>query len=170
MSPEKHRSDNEVTHGKPKEDTRDALVQTPAHVNASPRSIPSDTKQTHDAPPSGETVASPGAQAHSPEEESELFSTDYVDKLVASFWTKVDQKIEQAVSHYQASPQAGQQSNTQDNAQTQDAKKEDKNDGNKSFSGCLFASVQKTRPRAKGFNLKRWICMKMNVQIKLVFI
>ena len=67
-----------------------------------------------------------------------MFSPDYVDKLVASFWTKVDQKIEQAVSHYQASPQAGQQSNTCDNAQSQEAEKEDENNGKMKN---LFSSV-----------------------------
>ena len=67
-----------------------------------------------------------------------MFSTDYVDKLVASFWTKVDQKIEQAVSHYQASPQAGQQSNTRDNAHTQEAETEDESNGKKRI---LYSSV-----------------------------
>ena len=88
---------------------------------------------TREVPPSGETATSPGARAHSPEEESQLFSSEYVDKLVASFWTKVDQKIEQAVCHYQASPQAGQQSNAQDNVQTQDTDTEDENKGKKNF-------------------------------------
>ena len=67
-----------------------------------------------------------------------MFSAEYVDKLVASFWTKVDQKIEQAVSHYQASPQAGQQSNAQDNAQTQDTDAEDENKGKKKTLFYMF--------------------------------
>ncbi|XP_078381168.1 uncharacterized protein LOC144663941 isoform X2 [Oculina patagonica] len=131
FSPEKPRSDNVVALGISKGGTNDSLAHTATNANASPKSIPSDTKQTHEVLQSGETAVSPGARAHSPEEESELFSTEYVDKLVASFWTKVDQKIEEAVSHYQASPQAGQQSNTQDNAQTQDAEAEDNNSDKK---------------------------------------
>jgi len=92
-------------------------------------SIQSDTQLTREVPTGGATTATTSPRAHTPEEETELFSTDYVDKLVASFWTKVDQKIEQAVSHYQASPQAGQQSNTHDNAHSQEAEREDENNG-----------------------------------------
>ncbi|KAJ7384261.1 Voltage-gated hydrogen channel 1 [Desmophyllum pertusum] len=126
LSPEKHRNYNEVALGLPEGDTNDALVHSPANANVSPKAISRNTKHTRGVPSSGETAASPGARAYSPEEESDLFSTDYVDKLVASFWSKVDQKIEAAVSHHQPSPQAGQQTNTQDNAQIQDTDAEDK--------------------------------------------
>lgn len=91
--------------------------------------IQSDTQLTREVPTGGATTATTSPRAHTPQEETELFSTDYVDKLVASFWTKVDQKIEQAVSHYQASPQAGQQSNTHDNAHSQEAEREEENNG-----------------------------------------
>ncbi|XP_020630625.1 uncharacterized protein LOC110067619 [Orbicella faveolata] len=119
-SPEKHRKDNEVVHGIPMGDPKEDS-----------HSIQSDTQLTREVPTGGATTATTSPRAHTPEEETELFSTDYVDKLVASFWTKVDQKIEQAVSHYQASPQAGQQSNTHDNAHSQEAEREDENNGEK---------------------------------------
>ena len=120
-SPEKHQKENEVALTIPKEDHKD---------DSDP--IQSDKQLTCEVLPTGATTATTSTQAHTPEEDTELFSTEYVDKLVASFWTKVDQKIEQAVSHYQSSPQAGQQSNTSDNAHTQEAEKEDENNGKKS--------------------------------------
>ena len=121
-SPEKHRKGNEVVLGIPKDDPKE---------DSDP--IQSDIQLTREVPPGGATIATTSTQAHTPEEETELFSTEYVDKLVASFWTKVDQKIEKAVSHYQESPQAGQQSNTRDNAHTQEAEKEDENNGKKTL-------------------------------------
>ena len=48
---------------------------------------------------------------------------------MASFWNKVDQKIEAAVSNHQASPQATQQTNMENSAQTGDAKTDDKSNG-----------------------------------------
>ena len=48
---------------------------------------------------------------------------------MASFWNKVDQKIEAAVSNYQASPQASQPTNMENIAQTGDAKADDKSNG-----------------------------------------
>ena len=48
---------------------------------------------------------------------------------MASFWNKVDQKIETAVSNYQASPQASQPTNMENIAQTGDAKADDKSNG-----------------------------------------
>ena len=130
-SPEKHGKDNEVVLGIPKEEPKE---------DSDP--IQSDTQLTREVPPSGATNATTSTQADTPEEDTELFSTEYVDKLVASFWTKVDEKIEQAVSHYQSSPQGGQQSNTSGNAHTQEAETEDENKGKKktlySFV-CLIA-------------------------------
>ena len=134
LSSEKHQDKNEISHDLSKGVTSD--THTPGDSKLSPKSVSSDTKHSHGVPPSEETASSPGARANSPEEESELFSTDYVDKLVASFWTKVDQKIEEAVSNYQASPQAGQQTNTQDNAQTQDTEADDKSNGKRRLFSC----------------------------------
>ena len=48
---------------------------------------------------------------------------------MASFWNKVDQKIEAAVSNHQASPQASQPTNMENSAQTGDAKTDDKSNG-----------------------------------------
>lgn len=160
-SPEKHRKDNEVALGIPKEEPDEALVHTPVDANTTPKSIPSDTQHTREVPPSGATAASPGTRAHTPEEEAELFSTEYVDKLVASFWTKVDQKIEQAVSHYQASPQAGQQSNTRDNAHPQEAEAEDENNGKKR---TLFTSS--VRCQTQCLNRPRFIFAKAKHRYK----
>ena len=42
------------------------------------------------------------------EEDDELFSPAHVDQLVASFWSKVNQKIEAAISSKQESQQADQ--------------------------------------------------------------
>lgn len=127
-SPAKHRKDNEVilaiSNDDPKEDS-DPTQSDTQHIH-------------HEVPPDGTTTATTSTQAHTPEEQTELFSPDYVDKLVASFWTKVDQKIEQAVSHYQASPQGGQQINTRENAHSQEAEKEDEHNGK---MRNLFSSV-----------------------------
>ncbi|XP_027058377.1 uncharacterized protein LOC113685109 [Pocillopora damicornis] len=120
----KYQDQNEIENDFPKEASKTA--HTPADSNESPKPIPSDTTHSLRVPPSGETDSSPSARAYSPEEESELFSTEYVDKLVASFWNKVDQKIEEAVSNYQASPQASQPTNMENIAQTGDAKADDK--------------------------------------------
>lgn len=46
--------------------------------------------------------------------DGELFSTNYVDQLVESFWTKIDQKIDDAVSQQQATQK--QQEQTRQNA------------------------------------------------------
>ena len=126
-SPEQHRKDNEVVLGIPEEDPKE---------DSDP--IQSDIQLTREVPPSGAATATTSTQAHTPEEETELFSTEYVDKLVASFWTKVDQKIEQAVSHYQASPQAGQESNARDNAHTQEAQTENESNGKTNISDANF--------------------------------
>ncbi|RMX56840.1 hypothetical protein pdam_00006303 [Pocillopora damicornis] len=123
----KYQDQNEIENDFPKEASKTA--HTPADSNESPKPIPSDTTHSLRVPPSGETDSSPSARAYSPEEESELFSTEYVDKLVASFWNKVDQKIEEAVSNYQASPQASQPTNMENIAQTGDAKADDKSNG-----------------------------------------
>lgn len=138
FSPEKHREDNEVVLGIPKKDPEGDPKNDPEgdpkeHSDLTQK----DTQHTREVPPGGATATAPVTQAHIPDEETELFSPDYVDQLVASFWTKVDQKIEQAVSHYQASPQAGQQRNTRDDAHTQEAETEEENNGKKSN---LFSS------------------------------
>lgn len=120
-TPQRH---NEITPGTPEGYSDDSQVHSPRDDKASPKSTPSYTQHTAE-----ESAASPTARAYSPKEENELFSAEYVDKLVASFWSKVDQKIETAVSQYQSSPQAGQQTNTQDNAQTKTTETEDKQNG-----------------------------------------
>nr|XP_058967289.1 uncharacterized protein LOC131793819 [Pocillopora verrucosa] len=120
----KYQDKNEIKNDFLKEASNTA--HTPADSNESPKPISSDTTYSLRVPPSGETDSSPSARAYSPEEESELFSTEYVDKLVASFWNKVDQKIEAAVSNHQASPQATQQTNMENSAQTGDTKADDK--------------------------------------------
>ena len=122
-TPQQH---NDIIHGTTEGQTEVAQVRTYRETKASPKSNPSNTTQTGEDSPRRESGAHSAAQAYSPEEENELFSTEYVDKLVASFWSKVDQKIETAVSQYQSSPQGGQQTNTQDNAHT---KTEDKHSG-----------------------------------------
>ena len=71
-----------------------------------------------------------GTQDHSPEDDNELFSADYVEKLVASFWSKVDKKIETAVSQYRTCPQAGQQYTSQENAQADTNEAEEESKGN----------------------------------------
>lgn len=116
-----------------------AQIHTCRDTKASPKSNPSNTKQTVENSPSRESGASSAVPAYSPGEENELFSTEYVDKLVASFWSKVDQKIETAVSQYQSSPQGGQQTNTQDNAQ---AKTEDKHSGETNLGITIFLKIK----------------------------
>ena len=86
-------------------------------------------KPTETDPPRKESDTPLAARACSPEEGDELFSSEYVDKLVASFWSKVDQKIETAVSEYQSSPQASQQTKTENNTQTEAAPRENTQDG-----------------------------------------
>ena len=129
ISPEKHRDKNKIKSDFSKEAWNKAHI--PGDSNESPKPVTSDTTHSLRVLPSGETETSASARAYSPEEDSELFSTEYVDKLVASFWNKVDQKIEAAVSNYQASPQAGQQTNLENSAPTDDAKANDaKTNGN----------------------------------------
>lgn len=81
-----------------------------------------------------------GAQDHSPEDDNELFSADYVEKLVASFWSKVDKKIETVVSQYHTSPQAGQQYTSQENAQadTNEAEEESKGNNQAWMVYCIY--------------------------------
>lgn len=107
----------------------EAQVHTSRNEKSSPKTSTTNTKQTPEVSTGGECGASSTAQAYSPEEENELFSSEYVDKLVASFWSKVDQKIETAVSQYQSSPKAGEQTTTQHNAHTDTTKTEDEQNG-----------------------------------------
>ncbi|KAK2573532.1 Voltage-gated hydrogen channel 1 [Acropora cervicornis] len=102
-------------------DINDENAQEPSSRDVRPRpnSNPTDKES-----PQHESDAPSAAGYHPPEEENELFSTEYVDKLVASFWSKVDQKIETAVSHYQSSPQADRQTNVDNDAQTATNEKE----------------------------------------------
>ena len=83
------------------------------------------------------------AQDHSPEDDNELFSADYVEKLVASFWSKVDKKIETVVSQYHTSPQAGQQYISQENAQadTNEADEEPKGNNQAWMVSVLYLLV-----------------------------
>ncbi|PFX25269.1 uncharacterized protein LOC111330593 isoform X1 [Stylophora pistillata] len=141
ISPEKHRDKNKIKSDFSKEAWNKTHI--PGDSNESPKPVTSDTTHSLRVLPSGETETSASARAYSPEEDSELFSTEYVDKLVASFWNKVDQKIEAAVSNYQASPQAGQQTNLENSAPTDDAKANDAKTNDKSttkYSGgvCVF--------------------------------
>ena len=92
-------------------------------------SSPFDTIPAKTEPSQRESDAPLAASAHSPEEGEELFSSEYVDKLVASFWSKVDQKIETAVSQYQSNPHASQQSDTENNSQTEETSREHAQDG-----------------------------------------
>ena len=107
-------------------DINDENAQEPSSrgVRPPPNSNPTDKES-----PQKESDAPSAAGYHPPEEENELFSTEYVDKLVASFWSKVDQKIETAVSHYQSSPQADQQTNVDNDAQTETPEKEHAQEG-----------------------------------------
>lgn len=80
-----------------------------------------------------------GAQDHSPEDDNELFSADYVEKLVASFWSKVDKKIETVVSQYHTSPQAGQQYTSQNaQADTNEAEEESKGNNQAWMVYCIY--------------------------------
>lgn len=67
---------------------------------------------------------------------------------MASFWNKVDQKIEAAVSNHQASPQATQQTNMENSAQTGDTKADDKSNG-KEKANSLSVSLS---------HLQNWGC------------
>ncbi|XP_044179985.1 uncharacterized protein LOC114954405 isoform X2 [Acropora millepora] len=102
-------------------DINDENAQGPSSRDVRP---PPNSNPTDKESPQNESDAPSAAGYHPPEEENELFSTEYVDKLVASFWSKVDQKIETAVSHYQSSPQADQQTNVDNDAQTETPEKE----------------------------------------------
>ncbi|XP_067032164.1 voltage-gated hydrogen channel 1-like [Acropora muricata] len=102
-------------------DINDENAQEPSSRDVRP---PPNSNPTDKESPQKESDAPSAAGYHPPEEENELFSTEYVDKLVASFWSKVDQKIETAVSHYQSSPQADQQTNVNNDAQTETPEKE----------------------------------------------
>ena len=125
-TPQKH---NETTPETTEVYTDDTQAHNSRDAKASPKSTPSNTKHTREGDPGEESGGSPAARAYSPGEENELFSTEYVDKLVASFWSKVDRKIETVVSQYHSSPQAGQQANIQENAQTKTTETEDKENG-----------------------------------------
>ena len=118
-----------IVPGTPKTNRDDALVHFPSGTEASPKSTPTSKKHTCDVPPSGDSGASSAARSNYSEDDNELFSTEYVDKLVASFWNKVDKKIETAVSQHHSSPQAGQQCNTDDNGQAKTSEAEDKQNG-----------------------------------------
>lgn len=108
-----------------------------------PNSNPTDKES-----PQKESDAPSAARYHSPEEENELFSTDYVDKLVASFWSKVDQKIETAVSHYQSSPQADRQTNVDNDAQTETTEKEHAQEGKPDKNVRATMSIEKSVPNS----------------------
>ncbi|XP_068733808.1 uncharacterized protein [Montipora capricornis] len=116
--------------------TEDHKDQPQEHISRkgtpTSNSPPFDTKPAKTEPSQRESDTPLAATAHSPEEGDELFSSEYVDKLVASFWSKVDQKIETAVSQYQSNPHASQQSDTENNSQTEETSREHAQDDKKS--------------------------------------
>lgn len=109
---------------------------------------PSNSNPTHTESAQEESDAPSAAGYHSQEEENELFSTEYVDKLVASFWSKVDQKIETAVSQYQSSPQANRQTNADNDAQTETTKRENAQDGKPSKNLRTTISIERRVPNS----------------------
>ena len=135
-APQQH---NDITHGTTEGQTDVAQVHAYKDTKASPKANLCNTKQTCEDSARGESGGSSAAPAYSPEEENELFSSEYVDKLVASFWSKVDQKIETAVSQYQSNPQGGQQTTTQDSAQTTT---EDKPGGETNLRITIFRKMK----------------------------
>ena len=66
---------------------------------------------------------------------------------MASFWSKVDQKIETAVSHYQSSPQADRQTNVDNDAQTE-TEKEHAREGKPDKNVRATISIKKSLPNS----------------------
>ena len=126
-------------------DINDKNAQEPSSRDVRP---PPNSNPTDKESPQKESDAPSAAGYHPPEEENELFSTEYVDKLVASFWSKVDQKIETAVSHYQSSPQADQQTNVDNDAQTETPEKEHAQEGKPDKNSRATMSIEKSVPNS----------------------
>lgn len=126
-------------------DINDKNAQEPSSRDVRP---PPNSNPTDKESPQKESDAPSAAGYHPPEEENELFSTEYVDKLVASFWSKVDQKIETAVSHYQPSPQADQQTNVDNDAQTETPEKEHAQEGKPDKNSRVTMSIEKSVPNS----------------------